>query len=264
MGVRVLPPCVNESFDRWTAQTFRDASGVEKPAIRTGLRAIFGLSGALRERIIARRGEARFTGAADFFARVRPSGGEARYLVDSGALDRLGLPENSGGKPNRNELHWLAQVFGAETDFSGGGTAPALAYAAGEAASGAELFDRAAENGFDVPRLPAPSPREMALAEWRALGFSPRAHPVEIWRREIADALSRLGCANGSPNRAGETHGAPVISETELARYAGRRVAAAGYVIEARRTVTKQDRRMRFVTLDRPGRDCFRCEQGAG
>lgn len=252
MGVRVLPPCVNISNDRWTAESWSDEGGRERTAIRTGLRAVFGLSGALKNRIILLREEGCFKSAADFFERVRPSDAEARYLVDSGALDRLGVPENAGRNPNRNELHWLAQVSDAAGDLHGGVMEPAFARTANGGDFDAALFEPAAIKGIELPRLPAPSPREMALAEWRALGFSPRAHPAQIWQREIADALSRLGCANGNPNRGGETFGTPVILQTEMARYVGRRVAVSGYVIEARRTVTKQDRRMRFVTLDRP------------
>lgn len=312
-GVAVLPPDVNKSEDRWVAEYASGAEGVNDiPAIRTGLRSIFGLSGATRERILAERAARPFRDAADFMSRVRPGDDEARHLVDCGALDFgectgspvpwVGASSRTPKKYNRNELHWLAQVSNENCrgavypppPQSAGGDKPRPYDSGGRtqcaSAAAVALFDDKPYSQIAVPELPAPSEKEIMLAEWRSLGFSPRAHPVEIWSEELEAAVEKLrekpkhaafphkgasknnwdnsmhaapetggisGYSNSGrykahPYNSRNGTGIPVILQTQLADYVGRYVIVCGYVIEARRTVTKQDRRMRFLTLDRP------------
>jgi error-prone DNA polymerase len=80
LGLKVLPPDVNQSEIRWTGHG---------DAIRVGLLSIKTLSGKTRDKIISERKKVFFSSLNDFFDRVRPDEPEVRALIHCGALDQL-------------------------------------------------------------------------------------------------------------------------------------------------------------------------------
>jgi len=91
LGLKVLPPDLNESQVRWTG---RDEE------IRVGLMAVGGLGQETRTRLAAERARRPFADPADFLDRVRPAEDEARALIAAGAFDSLAKGRS------RAALHW--------------------------------------------------------------------------------------------------------------------------------------------------------------
>jgi len=91
LGLRILPPDLNESRVRWTG---RDGE------IRVGLMAVGGLGQETRRRLAAERARRPFADPADFLDRVRPAEDEARALIAAGAFDSLAQGRS------RAALHW--------------------------------------------------------------------------------------------------------------------------------------------------------------
>ncbi|MDO4607828.1 MAG: DNA polymerase III subunit alpha [Clostridia bacterium] len=83
MGIKILPPHINESFENFTA---------DKNGIRFGLLAVKNLGGALIGDLIAERGNGKYTSMYDFCSRNYNRNFNRRALeslIKSGALDRL-------------------------------------------------------------------------------------------------------------------------------------------------------------------------------
>lgn len=98
-GLRILPPDVHESEERFTVE---DAVSEEDPklvfprgGVRVGLRQVGQVSAATRQRILSLKP---FEDYFDFVARVRPNQTELTALILSGALDRF--------HPSRRDLLW--------------------------------------------------------------------------------------------------------------------------------------------------------------
>jgi DNA polymerase-3 subunit alpha/error-prone DNA polymerase len=152
MGLRILGPDVHQSEMGWTG---RDR------IVRAGLKSIKGLGRKTRERILREREIFEFSGAGDFFRRVRPEQDEGRALVQSGALDGLS-PDESRGR-----LMWtLAKNLSANSpEKAGPGLFPAESHA--------------------PPPLPPDDPLRRHRDVFSVLGFLPDRHPMTFHRDRL-------------------------------------------------------------------------------
>ena len=157
LGLRILPPDVNHSPVRWSG---RD------DALRVGLMAVDGLSGAAAERIVARRQKRPYRSPDDFFERVDPSAGEARALIAAGALDGL-APGAS-----RAALAW---ILARRTRRRSAGPRPM------------DLFQTRDEEV--LPDFPPDDPGRRLRREFAVLGFLCDRHPMTL----LEDVLKQTG-----------------------------------------------------------------------
>jgi DNA polymerase-3 subunit alpha/error-prone DNA polymerase len=151
MGLRILPPDVNDSEVRWRGCG---------DSLRVGLLSVAELGAATRQRIVEGRNTRPYSGLADFLERVRPEEPEARTLIHAGAFDRL-HPEQA-----RSALLWeLARWrHGRARRLSSG-----------------DLFAGGAGLQIDRPALPPEPPRERLRREYAALGFLCDCHPMTLF-----------------------------------------------------------------------------------
>lgn len=161
LGLKVLPPDVNQSRTAWRGQADR---------LRTGLMAVSRLSRHTLKAISDKVRQRSFAGLVDFLDRVRPGEDEARALIQAGALDSLD-PEG-----NRTVLLWnLAQHRNRRTNTARG------------------LFRSPLPT---PPPLPPPETRERLRREFKVLGFLCERHPMDLYRDRLAGtgclAISRL------------------------------------------------------------------------
>ncbi len=201
LGLTILPPDVEKSRIRWHG---------EKATIRVGLSAVKGLSEKTQDRIVAARKQRPFSGAADFFNRVRPDEAEARALILCGALDRF---SESG---SRAGLLWQFARWKQGREKKAG-------------LSSASLFDIPAAD-IPCPPLPAEDPLSRLRREFSILGFLCGRHPMALY----ADSLEQTG----------------VKKARDLPALAGRRVATAGWLITGKRVRTKKGDPMEFLTFE--------------
>ncbi len=163
LGLRILPPDVNRSPVRWSG---RD------DALRVGLMAVDGLSGAAAERIVARRQKSPYRSPDDFWDRVCPSAGEARALIHVGALDGL-APGAS-----RAALVWCLSRW-LQRQQKGPRTMDLF----GEVAAAEAL-----------PDLPPDDPMEKLRREFALLGFLCDRHPMTLFAERLSHT-SRVASA---------------------------------------------------------------------
>jgi error-prone DNA polymerase len=216
MGLRVDLPDINASDRAWTG---RDG------AVRTGLMQIKGLCGESLDALLeARRRGGPFASFDDFLARVAIDPSDARLLIRAGAFDRVGF--GAGGPPDgaapdlaiRPRLHWRLREWEAKTE--------------GRRSRARLLFPP------DLGPLPEPRPYDAARLlrdETETLGFLLSRHPLTLYRGPLV-ALQRAGTR---PVRGGD-----------LARHAGRRVTAIGWLITGKLVATKDDEPMEFVSFE--------------
>jgi DNA polymerase-3 subunit alpha/error-prone DNA polymerase len=201
LGLTILPPDVNASDIRWTGR---------EVALRVGLLSIKGLAAATQERIVGRRRGRPYDGWADFADRVQPNAGEARALIDCGALDAL----RPGAR--RAELRWeLARWLKSRS-------AVKLPH------QGSLFESRAAAGG--PPPLPPESPSERLRREFAVLGFLCDRHPMELY----AGAVRRAGA----------------VKAVDVPRRVGRRVRVAGWLITGKVVETRKGEPMEFLTFE--------------
>ncbi|MDI6907826.1 MAG: DNA polymerase III subunit alpha [Thermoanaerobacterales bacterium] len=149
-GVRILPPDINRSRERFT---------VEDGAIRVSLGRVRELSvGTLAALLAEREAKGPFASLEDFLARVRVARDEAASLILCGAFDAL--------HPNRRVL--LARL----------GAAPP-----GTAGDKSALFAADAGRPAEGPDFSAAEKRRL---EYEVLGIYIHGHPLEERRAELA------------------------------------------------------------------------------
>lgn len=144
LGLRVLPPCVNESAIHWRGS---------KKSIRVGLMAVKGISTEVMGRIIKCRQKQSYASSVDFWQRVQPPKDESRALIQAGALDGVTTEKN------RTRLFWELSQFHCLTRRQ----------------KGTPLF------GVQLPEAPhlePLAPRELLRREYRMLGFFCKGHPL--------------------------------------------------------------------------------------
>ncbi|MGE5192902.1 MAG: OB-fold nucleic acid binding domain-containing protein, partial [Deltaproteobacteria bacterium] len=197
-GVEVLPADVNCSAWDCTLEADGTRSVPATFALRLGLRMIAGLSQALAERIVAARGERLFRSMDDFARRTGLSSSVLARLSRADAFHSLGLDRRGALWQSLPEQKTLP------------------------------LFDDVPADEPAVP-LPALSPLEEVVADYRTQGLSLRGHPVQFMRARLRQLRA--------------------ISSTELAhREHGESVRVAGLVLMRQRPATASG--ITFVTLE--------------
>jgi error-prone DNA polymerase len=233
MGLRVLPPDVNASDFRCIGR------GRE---IRIGLQFVKGLSADAVERVLAARAVRRTGGQADgqterpfgsifdFRARTGIAPSDLRLLIRVGALDSIA---NGWTRPM---MLWLVDSGGRADGRTGGRLAP-INEAAGCAVSDRPTAcppdrpaDWFADLPVEVPTLKEYSAERRRREEYDTMGFITDAHPMQLH----ADRLRSLR----------------LCPSTELHRYVGRSVLAAGMLTTAKPVHTVKEEPMEFVTFD--------------
>jgi DNA polymerase-3 subunit alpha len=212
MGIRVLPPDVNESVD-----TFTVAGG----AIRFGLAAVKHVGSGAVEAIIAARGAGGpFRSLADLIARVDTRVVNKRVLeslIKAGAFDSLGRPRAA----------LLQELDGA--------LAAGQRQARGRSESQTGLFEMAAPAAlpFSTPAVAVEefSRSEMLAMERDMLGMYISGHPLAHVRDRLAQRTTTT-----------------VAQLTEMRDRA--EVVVGGIVSALKRTTTKAGAAMAFLTLE--------------
>lgn len=172
-GVRVRPVDVNASEWDCVLETDGDAS-VEKPAIRLGFRLIGGLPRKEIERMVAVRGKGRFKSFDDVAQRSGIGPPLLAKLSDADVFQSLEL--------DRRAALWKS--LGQE-----------------RAGIRRPLFADC-EDDEEAPALPPLPLVEQVFADYRAAGFSLKAHPLAFFREQLRGAGARMASdlANSTPN----------------------------------------------------------------
>jgi error-prone DNA polymerase len=204
-GVRVLPADVNASH--WHATLEREAgphaTRSTQPAIRLGLEQVYGLGEATAIRIETARCDGPFRLPRDLVRRAELDRESLLHLARAGALASLGL--------DRRRAVWEAMQCQERT-------------------GGRPLLEGIAEDDDgDGDLLPATTPGEEVLADYRTGGLSLAAHPLEFERERLA------------------AHGVDAIAAATAAPE-GRRVRVAGIVLTRQRPATAKG--MIFLTVE--------------
>jgi DNA polymerase-3 subunit alpha/error-prone DNA polymerase len=156
MGIKILPPDVNESDIRW-----KGTAG----AMRVGLLSIKHVRASTRRRIVRQRKTKPYRDIIDFLERVKPDDHEARSLIHAGAFDSL-HPEES-----RPSLLWALACW--------------QKLRSGSTGTGA-LFN--CRVNIPKPPLPPETERTRLRHEFSTLGFLCDRHPMALY----ADMLKKL------------------------------------------------------------------------
>ena len=217
MGLRILPPDVNDSVFRCTGKG-RD--------IRIGLQFVKGLSADAVERVLGQRSSNRpFTSIFDFRNRTGIAPSDLRLLIKVGALDSI------SGEWTRPMMLWLVDSAGKPVSREAG----QREHTSKGADRPAYPHTRLPTDWFDdlppaVPVLKEYSTERRRREEYEALGFMTDAHPMQLH----AEQLSRYRLCRSS----------------ELDQHIGRHVLAAGMLTTAKPVHTVTDEPMEFATFD--------------
>jgi len=175
MGLKLLPPDVNESDDSFTPSV---------DSVRFGLNAIKGIGSASVAAMIEARKQGRFTSLFDFVARIDQGSIGRRgleSLITAGAFDSL--------KPAETSVNlWRAKLFA--------GIDSALSYsqkAFNDRRSGqnglfgddGSVVDLSLDNG--LPDAEAWSQTDISRYEKSAIGFYLSVHPLDDYRKMLSD-----------------------------------------------------------------------------
>ncbi|MBL8148825.1 MAG: DNA polymerase III subunit alpha [Blastocatellia bacterium] len=177
MGVEILPPDVNVSFDTFTPQ------GI---AIRFGLAAIKGIGqSAVSSIVAARESGGAFKSLYDFTERVEAKAVNKRVLeslIKSGAFDSLRKCEVS---------EWRARLFAAIDSAIEAGLRAQRDKTSGQESLFGMLETAAVEVVEpELPRVPVWSHAQMLNEEKETLGFYITGHPLENYSSLLADFAS--------------------------------------------------------------------------
>jgi error-prone DNA polymerase len=208
-GVPVLPPDVNRSLAACTLER-----GGASPAIRLGLRYVYGLGEAWQARVVERRGDRPFRDLHDFCRRARLPRPAVENLVRAGAADSLSAKQSGG----RRDLLW--QLGG-------------LSYP---------------EEGLDLQApvepaaLPILSHAERLEWEYELLGMAPGDHVMAVYREALRarGILSSRELGEQDDGRAARIAGLVVVIQ--------RPPSARGYAF-----VTLEDEAGLMNVIVRPG-----------
>jgi DNA-directed DNA polymerase III PolC len=221
MGLNILPPDVNASEFRCSGQ------GRE---IRIGLQFVKGLSADAVERLLTQRCQP-YTSIFDLRARTGIAPSDLRLLIKVGALDSIAQGWT------RPMMLWMVD---SEAGKRGSG------------AAGLQQHTTEFQNHGVVNRPAAPLPR--CPTDW--FDDLPPAIPVlkeyspERRRREECDILGFITDAHPMQLHAERLRQYRLCPSTELHRYLGRPVLAAGMLTTAKPVHAKTEEPMEFVTFD--------------
>jgi DNA polymerase-3 subunit alpha/error-prone DNA polymerase len=211
MGLRLLPPDLNESEERCTGK---------EDSIRFGLSMIASLGAPTIASILAERSaRGHFSGIEDFARRVRLDRSEAEALCGAGALDSLAQGSEDRGACRPDILMRLLCVCASRE--GGGRKGAELEFGETEAPS-TRLF-RARARG-------KPDSRAAILdAQMRYLGTTLAVHPLSLWPQ----ALSQ-----------------PRNLARDLPLCVGRTVDLVGWPITSKPVLTSREEVMEFVSFE--------------
>ncbi len=177
MGLRLLPPDINESDEGFTPVD---------DTVRYGLTAIKGMGTASVSQIVKERAKGKFTSLFDLCSRLGSGALNRRgleSLIAAGAFDSL-MPEGS------DAAEWRARNFAAIDEALAYGQRAAEDKVRGQNA----LFggDDASDTTIELPPAPAWSQTELAAREKAAVGFYLSTHPLDRFK----DLLERMHLKN--------------------------------------------------------------------
>lgn len=212
MGIKVLPPDINESFVEFAVVP-------KTKAIRFGMSAIKNVGTGAVESIIEARSEGPFKDLNDLFSRINTRLVNRRNfesLIKAGALDSFG------------ERSYLLHNLDAM-----------LAYASRlnkEKSSGqANLFGSVVDDNHIKPQLTLEDPdikytvREQLMWERELLGLYLSQHPLEAYSLLLSEQT--------------------IPQNTIKPSHSGRAVSIGGAVVEMREITTRKGQKMAFVTI---------------
>jgi error-prone DNA polymerase len=158
LGLKVLPPDVNQSEIRWIGH---------KDAIRVGLVSIKALSGKTRDNIVSERKKTAFSSLIDFLNRVCPDEPEAKALIHCGAMD--GFHE----KKSRSALLWELSAHHKSNR---------------QKPSTYALFPGQNTNNIPLPLFPQENEQTKFRREFAVLGFLCDRHPMTLYDHVLKNA----------------------------------------------------------------------------
>jgi len=215
MGIKVLPPDVNESDVGFTV--VENEGSLEGKAIRFGLSAIKNVGESAVQAILKARDEGRFTSLSDFLGRVESRKVNKRVLE---SLVKVGAMEGFGSRAG--VLDTMDEIRSRVQPKSANGQQGLFGEDGGDGASVSQV----------VSDLPEFEDREIEEFEKTLLGLSLSAQPIEEQLGELASRathrVDELGRAETSPEG----------------------VRVAGLVTDVRVVTTKKSQKeMAFVSL---------------
>jgi error-prone DNA polymerase len=154
-GTKVLP--VDVRYSDWDCTLeFADGDTLGVPAIRLGLRLVFGFSEAAADRIRAARARRPFSGVDDLCHRAQLDRKHQAHLAEAGALKGLA--------GHRHRARWA--VSGVEAPLP--------------------LFDGVPQTIEPSVSIPLPSAAEDVLADYASVGLTLGRHPLAFVRKQLA------------------------------------------------------------------------------
>ena len=222
LGIEILPPNINNSFSKFTAQGNQ---------IRFGLTAVKNVGENFIKAIVSARKTGPFTGFVDFIERIEAEDSSAmskravESLIKCGALDGLG----------DNRTQYLA-VFEKTID---GIHADRKRNLEGQYS----LFDDV-NNNIKTDNLPdlKEFPQKTLLAmEKEMLGIYVSGHPLEPYDRELK-RVSNISTVELIEDLNSTTGG--------IGPRDGDRVTIGGIIVEKKNKITKNNNMMAFITLE--------------
>jgi DNA polymerase-3 subunit alpha len=222
MGIKVLPPDVNESFHEFAVILDPENPDERKAAIRFGMDAIKNVgSGAVDEIIRAREESGRFESVEDFISNVNTRIANRKAfesLIRAGALDRFG--DRSTLLHNLDTIMAFGQRLAKER-------------ASGQTDLFGNIIDDA-NNHKPVLKLDPPSVKHNAheLLTWERdlLGLYLSKHPLDSYSVLLAEQTTPLNSLKPE--------------------FDGKGVIIGGIVLESREILTKKGQKMAFVKLE--------------
>jgi DNA polymerase-3 subunit alpha len=190
MGLRLLPPDVNESDEGFTPSD---------EAVRFGLNAIKGIGSSTVKAVVDARQEVKFTSLFDFVSRIDQGAIGRRgleSLITSGAFDSL-IPENT------TVGQWRANLFaGIDVALS----VSQKAWSDRERGQNALFGSDNAADVFDqeLPTVRAWTQNEISTQEKAAVGFYLSVHPLDNYK-DIVAGLRIRNIVDHGELRPGET-----------------------------------------------------------
>ncbi len=190
MGLRLLPPDVNESDEGFTPS---------EEAVRFGLSAIKGIGSATVKAVVEARKQARFTSLFDFVSRIDQGAIGRRgleSLITSGAFDSLIPEQMTAGQ-------WRANLFaGIDLALS----VSQKAWSDRDRGQNALFGSDSATDVFEqsLPDVRPWSQTEISTQEKAAVGFYLSVHPLDSYK-DIVTGLRIRNIADHGELRPGDT-----------------------------------------------------------
>ena len=221
MGIRVLPPDVNESFVEFAVVPDSENPDNRLAAIRFGMNAIKNVgTGAVEEILRARKETGAFADLEQFLSTVSPrivNRKAMESLIKAGAFDRFG--DRSKLLHNLDMMLAFAQRLQKEAN-----------------SGQVDLFGNAQEVVVERAKLDLQAPtevhdsREQLLWERELLGLYLSQHPLEMFEAYLAEQCTP-------------------VSELKP-EHDGRQVSIGGSITDVREIMTKTGKKMAFIKLE--------------